>query len=148
MLKGIPDILSPELLMVLDEMGHGDTICIGDGNFPAESMGKDAIVVRADGHGVAELLDAILQLFPLDTYVDHPVKLMKVVDGLDIPTPEIWGTFEKIVEKYDERGKSCIGFVERFDYYDLSRQCYCILATGEKAIYANVLLQKGIVNNK
>ena len=81
MLKGIPQILSPELLMVLCEMGHGDRIVISDGNFPAESMGKDAIVIRCDGHGVPELLDAILQLMPLDTYVEKPVTLMEVVPG-------------------------------------------------------------------
>ena len=71
MLKGIPKILSPELLKVLAEMGHSDRLVISDGNFPAESMGKDAIVIRCDGHGVPEILDAILQVFPLDSYVEH-----------------------------------------------------------------------------
>ena len=84
MLKGIPKILSPELLMVLSEMGHSDRLVISDGNFPAESMGKDAIVIRCDGHGVPELLDAILQVFPLDTYVEHPVNLMEVMPGDDV----------------------------------------------------------------
>ena len=70
MLKGIPKILSPELLKVLAEMGHSDRLVISDGNFPAESMGKDAIVIRCDGHGVPEILDAILQVFPLDSYVE------------------------------------------------------------------------------
>ena len=78
MLKGIPKILSPELLKVLAEMGHSDRLVISDGNFPAESMGKDAIVIRCDGHGVPEILDAILQVFPLDSYVEHPVNLMEV----------------------------------------------------------------------
>ena len=81
MLKGIPKILSPELLKVLAEMGHSDRIVISDGNFPAMTMGQDAIVIRADGHGVPELLDAILQVFPLDTYVDKPVNLMEVMPG-------------------------------------------------------------------
>ena len=79
MLKGIPKILSPELLKVLAEMGHSDRLVISDGNFPAESMGKDAIVIRCDGHGVPEILDAILQVFPLDTYVEKPVNLMEVI---------------------------------------------------------------------
>ena len=78
MLKGIPQIISPELLKVLCEMGHSDRIVIADGNFPAESMGKNAIVIRCDGHGVPEILDAILQLFPLDTYVEKPAVLMEV----------------------------------------------------------------------
>ena len=87
MLKGIPKILSPELLKVLCEMGHSDRLVISDGNFPAESMGKDAIVIRCDGHGVPELLDAILEVFPLDTYVEHPVNLMEVMPGDDVETP-------------------------------------------------------------
>lgn len=89
MLKNIPPILSPELLKVLCEMGHGDEIILADGNFPAESIGKDAIVVRADGHGTVELLEAILQFLPLDQYVEKPVALMKVVDG-DPCKPTIW----------------------------------------------------------
>ena len=78
MLKGIPKILSPELLKILCEMGHGDRLVIGDGNFPAQSMGQR--VIRCDGHGVPELLEAILALFPLDSYVDKPVTLMSVID--------------------------------------------------------------------
>ena len=116
MLKGIPEILSPQLLKVLCEMGHSDRIVIADGNFPVESMGKDAIVVRCDGHGVPELLDAILTVIPLDSYVEKPVTLMEVMPGDPVKTP-IWDT-------------------------------YCIIATGEKAVYANVMLQKGVVINK
>ena len=78
MLKGIPEILSPQLLKVLCEMGHSDRIVIEDGNFPVESMGKNAVVVRCDGHGVPELLDAILTVIPLDSYVEKPVTLMEV----------------------------------------------------------------------
>ena len=79
MLKNIPPILSPELLKVLAEMGHGDRICIGDGNFPGASMAKpnNCVLVRADGHGVPELLDAILQVIPLDEYVEHPALIMQ-----------------------------------------------------------------------
>ena len=87
MLKGIPKILPPQLLKVLCEMGHSDRIVIADGNFPAESMGKNAIVIRCDGHGVPELLDAILQVFPLDTYVEKPVSLMEVMKGDNAKTP-------------------------------------------------------------
>ena len=103
MLKGIPKILSPELLKVLCEMGHSDRIVIGDGNFPAESMGKNCKVVRCDGHGVPELLDAILQLMPLDSYVEKPVSLMEVMPGDPTKTP-IWDTFKEIVAMHDYRG--------------------------------------------
>ena len=98
MLKGIPKILSPELLKVLAEMGHSDRLVISDGNFPAESMGKDAIVIRCDGHGVPEILDAILQVFPLDTYVEKPVNLMEVMPGDNVETP-IWDTYKEIIAK-------------------------------------------------
>lgn len=144
MLKGIPKILSPELLKVLCEMGHSDRLVIGDGNFPAESMGKNAIVIHCDGHGVPELLDAILQVFPLDTYVDKPVKLMEVMPGDTVETP-IWDTYKEIVAKYDSRGAEAIGTVERFDFYDQTRTAYAVLTSGEKALYANVMLQKGVV---
>ena len=96
MLIGIPKILSPELLKVLCEMGHADRLVIADGNFPAESVGKNAIVVRLDGHGVPEVLDAILKLFPLDSYVDHPVNLMQVMPGDPVETP-IWDTYKNSV---------------------------------------------------
>ena len=144
MLKGVPQILSPELLKVLYEMGHSDRIVISDGNFPAESMGKDAIVIRCDGHGVPELLDAILKLFPLDTYVDAPVSLMEVMPGDNVETP-IWDTYREIVEKYDERVGKAIGHIERFAFYEEAKKAYAIIATGEKALYANVMLQKGVV---
>ena len=104
MLKGIPKILSPELLKVLCEMGHSDRLVIADGNFPVESMGKNAITIRCDGHGVPEILDAILKLFPLDTYVEHPVNLMEVMPGDNVETP-IWDTYKEIVAKYNERSK-------------------------------------------
>ena len=146
MLKNIPKILSPELLKVLCEMGHGDRIVIGDGNFPAESVGKNGTVIRMDGHGVPEILDAILQVFPLDRYVDQPVTLMQVVPGDPVETP-IWDTYKEIVAKHDERGEKAIGNIERFAFYDEAKTCYCIIATSEKALYANIMLQKGVVTD-
>lgn len=146
MLKGIPEILSPELLKVLDEMGHSDRIVISDGNFPAHSVGKNAIVIRADGHGVPEILDAILRLMPLDTYVEHPVSLMEVMPGDPVETP-IWDKYREIVTRYDERGNKAIGTIERFRFYKEASEAYAIVVTGEKALYANVMLQKGVVIN-
>ena len=144
MLKNIPKILSPELLKLLCEMGHSDRIVIGDGNFPAQSMGKNAIVIRCDGHGVPEILDAILQLFPLDIYVDKPVSLMEVMPGDTVETP-IWDEYKKIVAKYDERGAEAIGNIERFAFYEEAKTAYAIIATSEAALYANIMLQKGVV---
>ena len=144
MLKGISKILSPELLKVLCEMGHSDRLVIADGNFPAESMGKNAIVIRMDGHGVCDVLDAILQLFPLDTYVEKPVNLMQVIPGDNVETP-IWNKYEEIVSNYDERGNKAIGQIERFAFYEEAKTAYAIIATGESALYANVMIQKGVV---
>ena len=144
MLKNIPQILSPQLLKVLCEMGHSDQIVISDGNFPAESMGKDSIVIRCDGHGVAELLDAILTVFPLDTYIDKPVNLMEVMPGDDVETP-IWDTYKEIIQKHDNRGAETVGTIERFKFYDEAKKAYALIATGDKALYANVILQKGVV---
>ena len=144
MLKGIPAILSPELLKTLCEMGHSDRLVISDGNFPAESMGKNCKVIRMDGHGVPELLEAILKVFPLDTYTDKPVSLMEKVPGDTVETP-IWEEFAKIIERNDNRGREIIGNIERFAFYEEAKTSYLIIATSEKALYANIVLQKGVV---
>ncbi len=146
MLKGIPKILPPELLKVLCEMGHSDRIVIADGNFPAESMGKNTKVIRMDGHGTKEILDAVLQLFPLDTYIDKPVVLMKLTehDIGSVETP-IWDEYKTLVSKYDGRGADAIGEIDRFDFYDEAKTSYAIIATSEKALYANIMLQKGVL---
>ncbi len=143
MLKNIPKILSPEMVKTLMEMGHGDEIVIADGNFPAETYGKR--VVRCDGHGVPELLDAIMQLFPLDTYTDKPVMLMEVVKG-DPVVPTIWDEYKDIINKYEP--ENCkIEMIERFAFYERAKTAYAVVATGEEAIYANIILKKGVVKS-
>ena len=144
MLKGIPKILSPELLKILCEMGHSDTLVLADGNFPSESIGKNAKVVRCDGHGIPALLEAILKLFPLDSYVEHPVHLMEVMPGDPVKTP-IWDTYKAIIAAQDARGSACIGIYERFAFYEKAKEAYCVIATGETALYGNLILQKGVV---
>jgi L-fucose mutarotase len=148
MLKGIPKLLSPELLKVLCEMGHSDRIVIGDGNFPAETMGKNAKVIRYDGQDIPALLDAILTVFPLDTYVDTPVSLMELMDRDKgrVQTP-IWDEYRAIVARHDDRGADAVGTIERFAFYEEAKKCYAVIATGESAIYANVILQKGVVTD-
>ncbi len=143
MLKGIPSIISPELLKILCEMGHTDELTIGDGNFPGHTYGKK--VIRMDGHGVPEILDAILQLFPLDTYVDHPVTLMGVVPGDDVKTP-IWDKYKEIVAKHDERGAACFEEIDKWDFYDRTKNhSSVVIMTGESELYANIILKKGVV---
>ena len=143
MLKGIPSIISPELLKILCEMGHTDELTIGDGNFPGHTYGKK--VIRLDGHGVPEILDAILQLFPLDTYVDHPVTLMGVVPGDDVKTP-IWDKYKEIVAKHDERGAACFEEIDKWEFYDRTKNdSSVVIMTGESELYANIILKKGVV---
>lgn len=140
MLKKIPKNLSPELLKILMEMGHGDELCIGDGNFPAEEFGRK--VVRCDGQMVPELLESILELFPLDTYSEKQVFLMEVVKGDDYK-PEIWDTYKEILEKSGE--PFSIENVERFAFYERAKKSYAVIATSEEALYANIILKKGVV---
>lgn len=143
MLKGIPPILSPELLMALDEMGHTDELTIGDGNFPGHTYGKK--VIRLDGHGVPEVLDAILQLFPLDAYVEHPVALMAVVPGDPVETP-IWDEYQRIVAKHDPRGAACFEEIDKWEFYRRTQEkSTLVVMTGETALYANIILKKGVV---
>lgn len=141
MLKNIPSVLSPELLKILMEMGHGDELVIADGNFPATSVAQR--LVRADGHGVPPLLKAVLTLFPLDIYVPKPVALMQLVPGDTVKTP-VWDEYRDILiasgEKFDT-----FEFVERFAFYDRAKQAYAVVATSENALYANIILKKGIV---
>ncbi len=139
MLKKISPVLSPELLKILMEMGHGDEIVIGDGNFPAASIAQR--LVRLDGHGVCEILDAVLDLMPLDTYVEAPVALMD--NGNPDEKPEIWAKYEDIVK--DKEGEKNIELVERFAFYERAKKAYAVIATGETAIYANIILKKGVV---
>ncbi|NLG24911.1 MAG: fucose isomerase [Clostridiales bacterium] len=140
MLNGIPHLLPPDLVKRMMEMGHGDEIVLGDGNFPAHSLGVP--VVRMDGHGVAAVLRAVLALMPLDTYVDRPAALMQVVPGDDI-VPAIWDDYRAILR---ERG---LAFepeqLERYAFYERARRACCVVATSEPRQYANILLKKGIV---
>ena len=141
MLKGIPSILSPELLKILMEMGHGDEIILGDGNFPAASCAQR--LVRLDGHGVCEVLEAILKLFPLDTFVEKPVSLMAVVNE-DKLEPLIWEEYMSIIKKYDDKVKD-FELVERFKFYERTKKAYAVVATSESALCANIILKKGII---
>jgi L-fucose mutarotase len=142
MLKGIPDIISPDLLKIMHEMGHGDDLVIGDANYPAASNAQR--LVRCDGHGTTELLDAILQLFPLDSYVEYPVSLMQVVPG-DPTIPEIQDEIKKVVIKQEGRGEKVIEYVERFSFYEKAKKAYAIVATTERKLYGCMIIKKGVI---
>jgi L-fucose mutarotase len=141
MLKKIPSILSPELLKTMQEMGHGDELVLADGNYFAG--GRAERVLRADGLGIVPLLDAILTFFPLDPYVDNPVVLMETAPGDDVKTP-IWEEYRKLVQKH-EPDHAGIEHMERFAFYERARKAHATIQTGEKALYANIILKKGVV---
>lgn len=140
MLYNIPPVLSPKLMKTLMEMGHGDEIVLSDGNFPARSVNDR--LIRCDGLGVPELLEAIAPFFPLDYAVEYPVVMMETPPGL--PTPSIWEVYRKILS---ERCKDTfkIQFMARQAFYERARQAFAVVATGEKARFANILLKKGVV---
>lgn len=139
MLKGLPKILSPELLKVLCEMGHGDEIVIADANFPSETCGQR--VIRADGLSGTDMLEAIMKVIPLDTYASENYILMSTTNG--DPTPTIWAKYDKIVSSNDPNPRKL--FIERYDFYERSKKAYAVIATGETAIYANIILKKGVI---
>jgi len=141
MLKGIPSILSPELLATLMAMGHGDQLVIADGNFPSASLARR--LLRADGHDIPALLKAILCFFPLDTFQPKAVTLMAVVPG-DTSRTDICEEYRRII-KCKDPSFGDFELVERFAFYKRARSAYAILATGEQALYANIILTKGIV---
>lgn len=142
MLKNIPGIISPELMKILMEMGHGDEICLCDANYPAASASKDCKLVRMDGHKIPEILDAILQFYPLDNFIAQPVVLMDV-EG---EAPSVWEEYDKIVKERDFIGAyTTPEHMERFSFYDRVKKCYALVATTETAGYANIILRKGAI---
>lgn len=141
MLKNIPDLMPPELMKILMEMGHGDELLLCDGNYP--KFGCPERCVRMDGHGISEILEMLLSFFPLDSYVEHPVILMAVLPG-DPYKPEIWEEYRAIGKQHEAEGlrEESVG---KPRFYERGRNCYACVATGEKALYANVILKKGVV---
>ncbi len=142
MLKGVNKLVSPELIKTLCEMGHGDEIVIADANFPSENFGKR--VIRADGIGGVAMLDAVLSLIPLDTYSDPNFVLMQLMDcDVGKIDPVIWKEYAAVAAKHDKNVKT--GNIDRFEFYKRAQNAYAVIATGEEAVYANILLKKGVI---
>lgn len=141
MLKNVPRILSPDLIKVLMEMGHGDEIVVADGNFPCYTNNSN--VIRMDGNGGNEVLEAIISMLPLDSYSDENVLLMSVVPGDNVETP-IWDDYKETLNIYEGENAK-IGFLSRFDFYERAKKAYAIVATSEEALYANIILKKGVI---
>jgi L-fucose mutarotase len=142
MLKGIPAVISPDLMHVLMKMGHGDELVIADGNFPADSKAQQ--IARADGLGVVEILEAVLKFLPIDKFVDDPVAVMKPVNAKE-PEPPIWKDFRRLLQMSQGRQIE-LTQVERFEFYEKAEAAYAIVATSDSAFYANIILKKGVVS--
>jgi L-fucose mutarotase len=140
-LRHIDPILSPELLAILRQMGHGDEIAIVDANFPSVTMGQR--VVRADGVTATHMAEAILKLMPLDAFVTETAFYMRQVHAPDEPAP-ICVEFEGLVKHYGA-GKFGVTPLERFAFYDRVRTCFAVVATAERRLYGNLILKKGVL---
>jgi L-fucose mutarotase len=140
MLKGISPLLSPELLSVLYRMGHGDEIVLADAHFPGDTFGKH--VIRADGLRIPPLIEAILPLFVLDSYVPDPIVMMAAVPG-DVLDDKVLKAYRAAIEKHAPDAPPT-GQIERFAFYDRTKSAFAVVMTGETAKYGNIILKKGV----
>jgi len=140
MLKGISPLFSPELLAALYRMGHGDEIVLADAHFPGHTMNTN--VIRADGLPIEALLDAILPLFALDSYVEDPVVMMQCVPG-DKPDPKVETGYRTVIDRHASETPA-IAFIERFAFYERSKAAFLVVMTGDTRKYANIILKKGV----
>lgn len=140
MLKGISPLLSPDLLSTLDRMGHGDEIVLSDAHFPAETFNRR--VIRADGLRVPALIDAILPLFVLDSYVPDPIVMMAAVPG-DALDENVLAAYRAAIEKHVPAAPPTT-YIERFAFYERAKSAFAVVLTGETAKYGNIILKKGV----
>ena len=145
MLRGVPFEISPKLLRILAEMGHGDRICIGDEYFAASTMAERGRLVYSKGIGAVELIDAILKLMPLDNWSDYSVVFMGKDDGNGrLESTPMTDRMTAKIREYDENAADSAQFVGRFEFYDLAKKCYAVIGSGETENYGCVILQKGV----
>lgn len=146
MLKGIDSRLNAEVLHCLRAMGHGDMLVIADTNFPAEAVARDTVrgsLLRMENLTCAEAINAILTVFPLDTFVDDFAMRMEVVDAPD-EIPELQAEVQAEIDSAEGRARPMIG-VERFAFYDKAREGFAVIQTGERRFYGCIILRKGVV---
>jgi len=141
MLRNIKHILSPDLLWTLQTMGHGDTIGLGGANFPGQSVGQRCHWM--DGISATDALEAVLTLMPLDAFVPDPALVMQIVEGTDGLSP-VAGEFQRIIDSVADH-PAPIAKVERFAFYDLVREAFAVVKTGESRLYGNIILKKGVI---
>ena len=142
MLKGISPLISPDLLSVMARMGHGDELVLADAHFPGESTGKR--IVRADGLRIADLLEAIMPLFELDSYVPHPLIMMEPVPG-DNPDPAVEASYMERIGKMLPDVPP-LKRIDRFAFYERAAKAFAVVMTGETSKYGNIILVKGVTS--
>ena len=140
MLIGISPLVGPDLLAALCRMGHGDVLVLSDAHFPADAM--NARVIRADGLKIADLLDGILPLLAIDTYVPDPIVMMAAVEG-DTLDPAVPARYRAAIDRHHPTAPATT-FIPRFDFYDRARRAWAVVITGETAKYGNIILKKGV----
>lgn len=143
MLKGIDPVLSPDLLQALAAMGHGDEVCLADANFPAQAIAGARSPIRLPGLAGARVLQAVLSVLPLDTFVDAPAAVMQVV-GAPENIPEPVRDYQRVLDRSEGRAVA-IERLERFAFYERARGAFAVVATGEPRAYGNILLRKGVI---
>ncbi len=145
MLNGISKVLTGDMLKALCDMGHGDSLVLADANFPAETYAKR--LIRCSGCDASELLEAILPLFPLDVdYTEKPACVMELTASdraRKMPRPATWDSYESILQ--NEYPDQKLGMIERYAFYEKTREAYLVIQTGEERQYGNLLLVKGVV---
>jgi L-fucose mutarotase len=141
MLKGLDPLLGPDLLAILAAMGHGDEIVIADANFPGASVARR--LVRLDGSTAKRALEAVLSVMPLDQYVERPAAVMAVV-GDPQAVPETVCEFQHLINRAEGRSVE-IERIERFAFYERTTRAFAVVMTGERRLYGNVILAKGVI---
>jgi len=143
MLKNVPSVISTPLLSALMDMGHGDEIVIGDGNFPGIDLAKR--VVYANGHSVVDLLEALLKVISLDEFVDCPVGVMATTPYYK-GVPPVWEEFKNVISNSEEKDHfTDFEYVERYEFYERAKNAYAVVVTSEAALFANLIIKKGIL---
>ena len=146
MLKGIDPRLNADALYVLRAMGHGDQIVIADTNFPADSVAQDTVhgqLLRMENLTAAQAAEAVLSVFPLDTFVDDFAGRMEIVDEPDT-VPPVQAEVQAAINKAEGRDRPMVS-IERFDFYDAAREAYAVIQTGERRFYGCFILRKGVI---
>ncbi len=146
MLKGIDNRLNAEVLGVLRAMGHGDVVIVADTNFPADSVARATVtgkLLRMENLTCAEAVNAILSVLPLDTFVDDFAGRMEVV-GKPAEVPPVQAEVQAEIDRAEGRPRPMIG-IERFAFYDMARQSYAVIQTGERRFYGCFMFRKGVI---